>query len=857
MLTMRRFSKQFADLKLSAKVGTGFLIMLALAGAIGAVGYIAVVGLARQFDVAGRSAQVATEMQAASLKREAFLDAALDSNAVEARRQIEVLTRTLEDLSILVASDDTARQQIDSTKAKATAFATTFEEVVAYTKQQSEHLEALLGSTRDLDALAAQIKGYVDEYAATIRARAADTDRRLSQAERMLDVAVRFQTGADKIKQANKESGGTFMGEHLGRAKAVASKLLALSRQVDADQTVGIDPAVAQRLTSAVTLLVSSLDEIGNTEDFQKKYNAQVAVGKAGAEVILITQQIQSQTVPSVIAAMNEATKSSSVLAKAASVAETAQTLSELAVTTRADVVSVFSGLGDALPGKVREDIDAMLSVNEKLKLNADAVPGMDKLLGPIPETISSFETAFDEMTSTQAQLLEKKHDLSDYTLSVSNGIDTMATAQTDAANLAARSALTKLSLTVVFTILGGGVIAIALIFAISKPIQAVTTVIHRLANGENSVEVPGTDRRDEIGVMAKALHVLRSNAEEKLLLEQDAVIARDLSDRERAEREQDKQAQSLALQEAVAALAYGLGCMAKGDISQDICVSFDGELDRLRVDFNAAQQHLRAVLGSVGRSAAAVRSNTVELANGITDLSNRTEKQAESLQGVALALDEITAAVGMSTEYASDAGLIAASASSAASQSMEIVKRAISAMDRIDHSSKKISQIISVVDDIAFQTNLLALNAGVEAARAGEAGKGFAVVAHEVRELAARCANAAREIKVLINTSTAEICAGVTLVSDTGQTLREIDIFISDINQRIGQISSAAKEQSAKLSAVNKSVYSLDHVTQQNAAMVEQASAATTILSGEAEQLHQGFLGFRLGRGAALQRAA
>lgn len=845
---MWRIARGFTDLKVSTKVGGGFLVLLFLAGAVGSIGYLAVVNLAAKFDVAGRSAQVASEMQSTSLKREAFLQSADVTNATETRAQIALLLKTLEALSQAVVADRDASRQVGETTAVANRFSATFEDVVVQTQHQAQRFETLMQNLSNLERLALEIRTASGREDENIRRNARDTDLRLKQAQSMLDAAAKFQAGANKIKDAHKQSGGTFLGEHLSKAKGISTELLALSQELERQAPSAISPDLLPKLSKTVAVLAAALMEIAETEDFEKKYLAQMNVGKAVGDVLTLTQQIQSETVPAVIAVMNETAKSSAELDASAFVATRAQSLNELALSTKAGVLAVFGEQGEANPEPVEQSIALLKGVQTELEQAASTLPGIEGALSKIPESIATFKQAFEEMLATQAELREKRQQLSEFTIAVSDGIDKIASSQTLAASTAARSAITSIGMTVVLTILGGLIIAAILIVAISKPIQAVTATIHRLANGDNGVSVPGIDRRDEIGVMAKALSVLRANAEEKLTIEQQAEAARNRSEIERDEREREKQEQAANLQSAIRELAQALGRLAKGDISLDISSPFDGELDRLRIDFNSAQSHLRQVLQAVGRSASAIRTNTFELQTGVGDLSTRTERQAASLQRVALSLDQITETVRSSTERASEAATIAGDASNAASRSTEVVRRAVSAMDKIDHSSRKISQIISVVDEIAFQTNLLALNAGVEAARAGEAGKGFAVVAQEVRELAARSASAAREIKTLITASNDDIRSGVSLVSQTGGTLQEIERFIADIYQRLEAITTSSREQFSGLSAINTSVGSMDHVTQQNAAMVEEASAATTVLSSEAERLHKGFAGFELG---------
>ncbi|MDP3524453.1 MAG: methyl-accepting chemotaxis protein, partial [Hoeflea sp.] len=226
---------------------------------------------------------------------------------------------------------------------------------------------------------------------------------------------------------------------------------------------------------------------------------------------------------------------------------------------------------------------------------------------------------------------------------------------------------------------------------------------------------------------------------------------------------------------------------------------------------------------------------------------ARRTEQQAASLEETAAALDEITATVKASSEQATEAGALVGSTRDAARSSSEIVRSAITAMGRIEESSSRIAQILKVIDDIAFQTNLLALNAGVEAARAGEAGKGFAVVAQEVRDLAGRSANAAKEIKGLIEESGAQVSSGVDLVNKTGISMEQIERQISEVAQKIGSISTAAREQATGLSQVNTAINEMDTMTQKNAAMVQDSHVSSQKLSGECERLADVVNSFRL----------
>jgi len=291
---------------------------------------------------------------------------------------------------------------------------------------------------------------------------------------------------------------------------------------------------------------------------------------------------------------------------------------------------------------------------------------------------------------------------------------------------------------------------------------------------------------------------------------------------------------------ENVEKLAQCLTDLADGDLAQRIDKPFIPSLDRLRTDFNAASEKLKRAMTLVSENAGAISSGSNEIRSAADDLARRTEQQAASIEETAAALEEITTAVNDSSRRADEAGKIVARARDHAEHSGQVVRDAISAMDQIEKSSREISNIIGVIDEIAFQTNLLALNAGVEAARAGEAGKGFAVVAQEVRELAQRSATAAKEIKSLINASGAQVENGVSLVTKAGSALQEIAEQVRDINGNVVAIVDAAREQSTALAEINQAVNTVDQGTQQNAAMVEEQTAASHSLAREAAALFE-----------------
>ncbi|MFS8147167.1 methyl-accepting chemotaxis protein [Rhizobium sp. BR 249] len=394
--------------------------------------------------------------------------------------------------------------------------------------------------------------------------------------------------------------------------------------------------------------------------------------------------------------------------------------------------------------------------------------------------------------------------------------------------------------------VLGAGTIVMLLVGVLAyytirlsvQPMQALTASVHSISSGNLDGAIPCTEKKNEFGEIGRALALFRDSARAKRDLETQAAEQRALSDAERARNDADKRSLDGQIDFAVNQLAAGLGRLSQGDVSQTIGTPFVGRLEQLRVDFNASLLRLQDTLSGIRDSASTIQRNSGAVSASADELSKRTEAQAASLEETAAAVEEITVTVRSSAERAREANNVVAATKRTADNSGAVVGDAVAAMERIEQASQRIEQIIEVIDDIAFQTNLLALNAGIEAARAGEAGKGFAVVAQEVRELAQRSADAAREIKSLIETSSREVTAGSELVQKTGSVLASISHEIIAISGHVETIATASRDQSAALQEVNGSVNAMDQMTQKNASMVAETTQASRLLAGEADTL-------------------
>ncbi|HEX7874189.1 MAG TPA: methyl-accepting chemotaxis protein [Sphingobium sp.] len=360
-----------------------------------------------------------------------------------------------------------------------------------------------------------------------------------------------------------------------------------------------------------------------------------------------------------------------------------------------------------------------------------------------------------------------------------------------------------------------------------------VNTVVRMeaLAAGDLHSPVGHTDHRDCVGRLTTAMDMFRRTAQQAADGETVAHVVREL--------------------------AAGLQALADGNMTYSIQRPFADEYESLRNSFNETLVGLERGLSQVSGSAQSVHSGSTEIRAASEDLARRTEQQAASLEETTAAMAQVTGMVAETAQGATEVRGAIDAAHKDASEGGVVVGKAVSAMDAIEKSSQEIEQIINVIDGIAFQTNLLALNAGVEAARAGDAGKGFAVVANEVRALAQRSADAAKDIKTLITTSTQQVSHGVDLVGETGKMLARIVTKIGDVNGLIAEIARSTEAQATNLQQVNGAVNDMDRMTQQNAAMVEESAAAARSLASEADQLSDLVARYQLRSGAPVRKAA
>jgi methyl-accepting chemotaxis protein len=438
------------------------------------------------------------------------------------------------------------------------------------------------------------------------------------------------------------------------------------------------------------------------------------------------------------------------------------------------------------------------------------------------------------------------------------------------------------------------GVVAAALVATryVTRPLANVTGVMGRLADGDLAVEIPYVGENNEIGQMAAAVQVFKENgirvaemnedertrhekAAERARMMQgfqdafegvvEATLHGDLSKRiETHFAEPDIERISSSFNRLMGTVSGGLSeagtvlaALAEADLTQRMNGSYEGEFARLRESTNTVAEKLSEIVGRLRSTSTGLRTATGEILSGANDLSERTTKQAATIEETSAAMEQLSHTVSANAERAGSASDNAAAVTTAAEDGGAVMLRANEAMDRITESSGKISNIIGMIDDIAFQTNLLALNASVEAARAGEAGKGFAVVAVEVRRLAQSAAEASRDVKVLIEQSATEVAAGSKLVADAAQRLQAMLEAVRRNRELLDGIATQSREQAASIEEVNTAVRQMDEMTQHNAALVEETNAAIEQTEAQAVELDRIVAVFSVGGAPQASREA
>ncbi len=646
-------------------------------------------------------------------------------------------------------------------------------------------------------------------------------------------------------------------------------------------QRKAVDRARVMAMIDQLAANIQQMDNAARQRVAIEARKAELAEGMSRARVVF--NQVLSSSVDETQFALQIGLQSAGEIADADQLKATLKSLAEQELARYGTSLTVLAELNQAY-GLLREAlaVDRAEQLNYIVNRFKDITTSVDKALqesdarNPDPnrrrvtEGVLAFGTGGDNVFSLREREFGNRKSLAQNLAAVSETatglnteIDRIVAGARSAANSATQSTLTMMASSSLWLILIAAasiLVAAAIAVFVVRPkivlrLRRLSTATRAIAEGQldTKVDVSGTD---EIGAVAKAVTTFRDAAIEKIRLEREAQEQQNVAAQERMRSEQARDAAAQQVEMVVDMLGRALSGMAKGDLLVRLTEQCAPEYSKVKEDFNAALSTLQETICAIRSSAHQVSNASAEISSSTTNLSQRTEEQAANLEETTSSLERIAATVRKNAERAQQASQFAAKTRSVADRGGEVVNQAMSAMSRIEESSREISDIINLIDEIARQTNLLALNAAVEAARAGEAGRGFSVVASEVRSLAQRSSEAAKGIRGLITSSSGRVQEGVDFVNRAGTALGDIVESIKQVVDIVSEIAAASGEQASGIEEVNKALVRMDEATQQNSALVEENAATAKALSQQATEMSGRVDFFQLEADAA-QRAA
>ncbi|MGR9200765.1 methyl-accepting chemotaxis protein [Rhizobium leguminosarum] len=806
--------------------------------AVGATGFYASSLLQGRMDISNSVLQSLSGFRDLSAAMGEFL-----ANATQENR--DVVTRKLADQRVLLKSgidrltaDRSGQQELEQALSSIDGISARMDTLW----QLQETRSALFTDLQKAQSIVVSSQTDIVEGSKVLQ-RAADMQEdearnTLGDAQRISDFTSFAQSLNDKA-QAAAPIGGPDM-EELARQQRIVGMALG-----------GEAPEAKKAIDDAIASLKPLVEASSQTEE------STAGLRNATSHIVGRLPELQEVASRRVKAVTDKAAETAKTVERAKTSQRDGQKLTTSAYVIQIVMAKLTLAPTDANLQRLSQEIAAVRKGLDTLISNAGGVAQFDNLKAKLLPALDKMQKAATDLVRISAQRQDEFH------LAAAD-VDRMWSQLTAFAEMQRQNAAEERadanSMSLGTTILGVVIAILAgvgLTVTLKGPINQITSAMRRLADGKLETSIVGDSRADEIGDMARALGVFKNNAIAKVEIEERSEVERSRAEEERHRNDEEKRTVEEQIDFAVTALAEGLGRLARGDISQTIATPFFGRLEQLRNDFNSSLLRLQETIDQIRTNTRMIEGNAGQMDLAANDLARRTEQQAVALEEIAAAIEEITTTVRSSAACADDAHQIITETKQVADSSSQVVASAIDAMGKIEAASDEIVQIIGVIDEIAFQTNLLALNAGIEAARAGEAGKGFAVVAQEVRDLAQRSAEAGQRIKQLIGRSQTEITNGARVVRETSEVLESISVKVVTASEQMDVIARSSREQYNALHEVNSSVNRMDQMTQQNAAMVEETSAATKELADETRILLQLIDQFQLEQTGALRRTA
>ncbi|MEP5625333.1 MAG: HAMP domain-containing protein, partial [Hyphomicrobiales bacterium] len=518
---MKSILKLLVDLKFGFKVGGGFAAILLLTAVVGAVGYLAISNLSSRFEVADLSANVAGKVQSTSLAREDYLNTPTDERASNARQEIAGLNAALDALSSGVSGNTEALDQVNRATEAVGQFATTFDAVVDQTTQQADRLDMLRESGRSLETLSSSIMDIVLKEEKQVDAKSIEVNETMEQADQIQRTIFSLQEDVGVIQLAYLKGSGTLEGEALEKAQAMTGALVDQTKNLTSLEITGVNSDSIKKLADETGNLNAAVLRLSEDLGFSEAYEARTAVGTGIDAVNAIGSEVRIQAAAAADQSKSDVIAANARLKAIRQIADQTKVLNELALRAQTETLNLFGNFGSTDPTPVEKNIASLAELETKLVVSGEALPAAADLMNEIAVSVATFDRSFKEMLTAKAELLQKRQQLDTLTHTVRDDISAIAVAQSKAANAASGAAEIQIGFTVLLAILGGVGLAFVLNLAITRPIQNITGVMDRLANGDNEVEISGIDRGDEIGEMSRTVQVFRDNAIERAQLQE------------------------------------------------------------------------------------------------------------------------------------------------------------------------------------------------------------------------------------------------------------------------------------------------------------------------------------------------